>query len=62
MPIRFNMQELIKDLIAEGYTKASAIAAARKENQKRQKAVVDNVKARNDNLLNRTKLIPKIFT
>ena len=62
MPIRFNMQELIDDLIAEGCTRASAVTKARKENKRRQRTVLADVRAKNNSLMERTNLVPKIFT
>ena len=62
MSIRFNMQELIDDLMAEGFTRSAAVAKAKKENKKRQKRTLINIRARNDSLMERTKMIPKIFT
>ena len=62
MPIRFNMQELIDDLVAEGVTRSSAVTIAREENKKRQRKTLAHIIARNDSLMERTKIIPKIFT
>jgi len=62
MPIRFNMQELIDDLVAEGVTRSSAIAIARAENKRRQRKTLTHIIARNNSLMERTKIIPKIFT
>ena len=62
MTIRFNMQELIDDLTAEGYTRASAITKAREDNKKRQKRTLTDLRARNDSLMERTEMIPKFFT
>jgi len=60
--IRFNMQELIDDLMAEGFTRSSAISSAKEENKKRQKKILTEIKARNDTLMERTKMIPRMFT
>lgn len=63
MRIRFNPKELINDLIAEGHTQASAIFLAQEECKRRHKKKgIDFIKDRNDNLIERSQLIPKIFT
>lgn len=51
MSIRFNMQEYINDLMAEGYSKSFAILKAKEENKKRQKRILIEIKLRNDRLI-----------
>lgn len=59
--IRFNMQEAIDDLVAEGYSRSLAILVAKRRNKKRQKQVLADIKAKNDRLMDRSILTPKMF-
>ena len=62
--VRFNMQELIDDLMAEGYTRASAILKTRKENIRRQKIAKSLAKIvrKNDERMELLNTVPKMFT
>ena len=62
--VRFNMKELVDDLMAEGYTRASAILKTRKENIRRQKIAKSLAKIvrKNDERMELLNTVPKMFT
>jgi len=62
--IRFNPKELINDLLAEGFTHSAALAKAKEESIKRRdkKNLLVSIITRNNSLMDRAKIIPKIFT
>ena len=64
MLVRFNMKELVDDLMAEGYTRASAVLKTKRENNKRQKIAKSLAKIihKNDERMELLNTVPKMFT